>query len=667
MPKPRPRETESDFVERCIPIVLDEGTAEDGKQAAAICHSLWSESRKRSYMKTDHEKLVAAIKARGNKQTAFNGGILLADAYARTLLDCVGHEACNKYACTRHKSFDDALKRAGRTLTYNNPDMQVAAKARDVYTDIIGDLKNVELPKNTLMVFKHTLTTPRKDRDGDILRTQGAKPDPKMLLLWQHVHTLPIGKMLAVAEHSTKKLVLVSAIVDLNELAHDAAVMVDNGMGRFSHGFRALEYVDLKEEGGSTTSPGGFDVKLFEIMEESLVSVPSNVDAEVQEVLVGLVESGKLTSPLMKQYGGALRAKMPAQVQGGITPINVNINLNGKSINANQPADKPAAGKGKQGCTCASEEAHDDGDKAAEGGADDKEMMCPECGKGKMVDGVCEKCGYKASDDKAAYDQDNADANNDMGSVLCPKCGTVALVDGKCPSCGYTPTGKAAKPGIKSVYPGMIAGSWEYTEMKLREGARGYLQRHGINVDDGDKGYSWVGLVATFPDAAIINVERNYGDQPQTYYRVGWEQDSEGEPVFTGTPSEVKIQVAAKIMEKLAEHNGAKAGRVLSTKNLKALVGVRGDVQTVHDTELIMSKGGKALCKQAAGTLQTIIDEAGGEGESAALPTVKAAMAAIIAQADAAERKHLKASLDALDFVEQRAAETEEILALVGG
>lgn len=46
MPKPNPGETQDDFIKRCIPIVMEEGTAQDGAQAAAICHSFWDESQK---------------------------------------------------------------------------------------------------------------------------------------------------------------------------------------------------------------------------------------------------------------------------------------------------------------------------------------------------------------------------------------------------------------------------------------------------------------------------------------------------------------------------------------------------------------------------------------------------------------------------------------------
>lgn len=41
MPTPRSDETRDDFIDRCIPIVIDDGTAEDGAQALAICGSMF--------------------------------------------------------------------------------------------------------------------------------------------------------------------------------------------------------------------------------------------------------------------------------------------------------------------------------------------------------------------------------------------------------------------------------------------------------------------------------------------------------------------------------------------------------------------------------------------------------------------------------------------------
>ena len=249
--------------------------------------------------------LLQAIQERQQKNTLFGHGITTADRYVQNLQDMAGLDVVYPIASKGKRSFNDCLKEAQKTLVYQNEDMVVQEKAAS------KDLKGIELPKNTLMVFKHVLSTPRIDRDGDILKTEGAIPDPKMLLLWQHVHNLPIGKMLQIVEHNSKQLVLISAIVDMNELSHDAAVMVDNDMARFSHGFRALEWDQRKETEGETSGQVGFEIKKFEIMEESIVSVPSNVDAEISEVLVDLVEGGKLTSGIMKATGKKLRDLMP--------------------------------------------------------------------------------------------------------------------------------------------------------------------------------------------------------------------------------------------------------------------------------------------------------------------------------------------------------------------
>ncbi len=250
-----------------------------------------------------NDKLLEAIKARNIHKTEFNYGVLTADRYVQTLQDCVGLDVCNRFASKSGRSFEDLMQKAAKTLVYSNSDMDVEA----VEKKRAGNkLRGVELPKNTLMVFQHVLTSSRKDRDGDILRSEGAEVDPSMLLLWQHVSTLPIGKMIKVVSQNRKSLKVISAIVDMNKLCHDAAVMVDNGMGRFSHGFRAMEFEPMKNKEGDTE---GFDVKSFEIMEESLVSVPSNVDAETEEVLLSLVEDGKLTSPLMKQVGKGIRER----------------------------------------------------------------------------------------------------------------------------------------------------------------------------------------------------------------------------------------------------------------------------------------------------------------------------------------------------------------------
>ncbi len=389
------------------------------------------------------DKLLEAIKARGKKNTEFNYGVLTADSYVRTLQDCVGLDVCNRFASKSGRSFEDLMQKAAKTLVYSNSDMDVGAVERKRTGN---KLRGVELPKNTLMVFQHVLTSSRKDRDGDILRSEGAEVDPSMLLLWQHVSTLPIGKMIKVLNQNKKSLKIISAIVDMNKLCHDAAVMVDNGMGRFSHGFRALEFEPILDKEGD---PEGFDVKSFEIMEESLVSVPSNVDAETEEVLLSLVEGGKLTSPLMKQVGKGLRER-----RNLIVPVG-------------EIQYRESSGDGWRELSCSSfaelKEAADAGLIGAQKNDDD------ETGKGTETS-LAKK----------------ADATD----------------EGK-----ETETDESSDTQIKWVNES-IEGSWEWKRDELMEQLKPFLSSVGIELSDRD----YVYIQALFDDHAIVDVYRSSKD-----------------------------------------------------------------------------------------------------------------------------------------------------------
>lgn len=54
MPKPQGGETRKEFVSRCIPIVIDDGTAKDPDQAVAICNSIWEQEKGRSNAMPDN-------------------------------------------------------------------------------------------------------------------------------------------------------------------------------------------------------------------------------------------------------------------------------------------------------------------------------------------------------------------------------------------------------------------------------------------------------------------------------------------------------------------------------------------------------------------------------------------------------------------------------------
>jgi HK97 family phage prohead protease len=61
MPEPGKNEKKKDFIDRCIPIVIADGTAKDGAQANAICHSIWDESKKKKEKKSEEDSMYIKI------------------------------------------------------------------------------------------------------------------------------------------------------------------------------------------------------------------------------------------------------------------------------------------------------------------------------------------------------------------------------------------------------------------------------------------------------------------------------------------------------------------------------------------------------------------------------------------------------------------------------
>jgi len=56
MPKPEKGESKEHYISRCIPIVINEGTAKNPKQANAICHSMWEQHLKKKESENDFER-----------------------------------------------------------------------------------------------------------------------------------------------------------------------------------------------------------------------------------------------------------------------------------------------------------------------------------------------------------------------------------------------------------------------------------------------------------------------------------------------------------------------------------------------------------------------------------------------------------------------------------
>jgi hypothetical protein len=238
------------------------------------------------------KSLLELVRERGNVR----GGVVTADYYAKHFAG--------------HAEFDREIKRASDTLTFHSPGMCDSTKATSsaAMKGLLPD--GVELPKHAILVSRHVLTATEEDRDLDILDASGASLDMKMPSLWQHIHSIPVGKMCGVVERSKNRIVVASALLDLNDLTNDIVKLVEADVLRWSHGFIPIEYE--MREAKLIDGAVGFHIKKFEIMEESYVSVPSCRAAEMEAYA-----TEKFSSSFMKSVQDAtLKSGMANHVRG---------------------------------------------------------------------------------------------------------------------------------------------------------------------------------------------------------------------------------------------------------------------------------------------------------------------------------------------------------------
>lgn len=257
-------------------------------------------------MTTKNAQLIELIRNRKGSGE-FGYGITTADKYVQNALETIGHPMLSKhFHVIGGGGVEGMLKRASNTLTIcsNETDTEKSAsfikETEEKKSSSIKEMTKIlgcEPPPHAMIAMINKLTTPREDRDGDTLQTIGANMDPKSLLLYQHVHTLPIGKMMRVVSQSKDCLRVATVLLDINELTSDCGKLFEAGAFRFSHGFIAKEFEERKGGGDMAR----FNILKFDIVEESAVSVPSNVDAEVE-----LFCSGKLHSDAMKAHAKCL-------------------------------------------------------------------------------------------------------------------------------------------------------------------------------------------------------------------------------------------------------------------------------------------------------------------------------------------------------------------------
>lgn len=290
--------------------------------------------------------LSAMISSVREREPSIKGGIVTAAHYLAGLGPCLNDDTCAAtfFDLGSVADWQKALKDSESKLVYRHPKMERLDLKEN--QKLLDGMKLGPTP-GACLDFAFVLTTTDKDRDGDVLESKGGILDMAMPGLWQHIPLQPIGKLTGLLKQSDKKIVTTGAIMDF-PLGRDAAQLVEFGALRISHGFRPLEFEPL-EQSKDDAGKAGWHVKRFEIMEWSLVSIPSN-----QNAVVLALSRGKLHHPLVKGWAEMLRKSMPPMVTSGWdgaaadgrAPIMVTVNINGAKT---KHAD---CGCGSSPCSC---------------------------------------------------------------------------------------------------------------------------------------------------------------------------------------------------------------------------------------------------------------------------------------------------------------------------
>lgn len=126
-------------------------------------------------------------------------------------------------------------------------------------------------------------STPKPDRDYDVLDPQGATFALPIPLLWQHNHNEPIGEVIEAKVTDagieiTAKIAKIDEDGTLKNRIDEAWQSIKSGLVKcFSVGFRLIDYAYHKDD-------YGLDVKEWEWYELSVVTVPANSDAIITSI-----------------------------------------------------------------------------------------------------------------------------------------------------------------------------------------------------------------------------------------------------------------------------------------------------------------------------------------------------------------------------------------------
>lgn len=486
--------------------------------------------------------------------------ISTADRFLVTLAKCSGGLCPTDRARYQGPEFEKRLKEAAATPVYQNDLMNFVG-----FNKAAGKKDGDTL--TPVAEFDAIYTSAKQDRDNDVLHPEGGEVDPKMPVLWQHDPTAPIGVHREVLAQDKTKILGRSALADI-PLGRDAAYLAEFGALRISHGFRPREFSPITEKSGGHEIVTGFDVTKYEMMEISLVSVPSNTDAVIQAF-----SRGKLASPVSKSWAKALDERRQRFYTTGF----------------GVPALKPSKGVTVVGIKRAAPTGKVKALVARKDASDFEKSLAEACSK-IVHSGDYGLCFYKAGDSDGSYqvwwtsgDADDPSQSDENGNAYTSGDDIKALLGAVAGVASVEVESETNPPfdeGWREVYPDVkdwtsdankpegdqssnpsdgpatppaadadkggkgkkkdgtpVTGSAEHVAQALADKVGPYLSANGAPVEEGAE----VVIQATYPDSVIARVGAE-GDPATVYFRIGYTQDGDGNPTLSGNPEQVELQ-----------------------------------------------------------------------------------------------------------------------------
>lgn len=401
-----------------------------------------------------------------SRQNFVGFGLSTADRYLKDISNCLtggGHCPTKIFDLENGEVWAKALKEAADRLVYcdeKSCDPDFIQKSIRQGTDII---------KGAVLEYDTVLTSRRKDRDGDVIEPAGFVLDEKMPVLWHHMQMQPIGKMISKVRHDKEIIVVKNALAD-TPLGRDAAALVSFGALRTSQGFKGGEFepLEIKRNSQGQEYVAGWHFKTGTTVENSLVSVPANVDANILATYAKEFDGvctaysrGDLHTDAFKHWAKSLYDQRPVTVQAGIdlTTKNADSDASGK------PADtEKNMGEGKEKCP------------KCELGHYNDQGKCP-CGhcKGEKSLSVEEMVAKAVDKALAARELTKTPAATDDSKLSTPlELAVKSLGEG---DAGELVTKMV---GVDDHY---LEGSYEWMRDKLTRGAKKFLEDNDVACD----------------------------------------------------------------------------------------------------------------------------------------------------------------------------------------